>query len=164
MPHHKSAKKRVGTNEKARVANLAVKSRVRTAVKKVRESKSQKDAVVRLESALSILDRAAQKGIIHRSTASRHKSRLTLFVHKLPGRLTRQQFFIIQEGIKIQKIHAGKRGHQALLVVGRTKRKAAEQALMKDGIVGACRASHSSAPRLAPASRLTALRDSQFFD
>ena len=85
MPHHKSAKKRVGTNEKARVANLAVKSRVRTAVKKVRESKSQKDAVVRLESALSILDRAAQKGIIHRSTASRHKSRLTLFVHKLPA-------------------------------------------------------------------------------
>jgi small subunit ribosomal protein S20 len=85
MPHHKSAKKRVGTNEKARVANLAVKSRVRTAVKKVRESKSQKDAVVRLESALSILDRAAQKGIIHRTTASRHKSRLTLFVHKLPA-------------------------------------------------------------------------------
>jgi len=85
MPHHKSAKKRVITNEKARLANLAVKSRVRTELKKVRESKSQKDAKDRLEHALSVLDRAAQKGIIHRTTASRHKSRLTLFVHKLPA-------------------------------------------------------------------------------
>ena len=85
MPHHKSAKKRVGTNEKARVSNLAVKSRVRSAVKKVREAKSRKDAEPRLQSALSVLDRAAQKGVIHRSTASRNKSRLTLFVHKLPA-------------------------------------------------------------------------------
>ena len=85
MPHHKSAKKRVITNEKARLANLTVKSRVRTELKKVRESKSQKDAKDRLEHALSVLDRAAQKGIIHRTTASRHKSRLTLFVHKLPA-------------------------------------------------------------------------------
>ncbi|MEP7028135.1 MAG: 30S ribosomal protein S20 [Candidatus Eisenbacteria bacterium] len=85
MPHHKSAKKRVGTNEKARVANLAVKSRVRSAVKKVREAKTVQDAQPRLQTALSVLDRAAQKGIIHRSTASRTKSRLTLFVHKLPA-------------------------------------------------------------------------------
>ena len=83
MPHHKSAKKRVITNEKARLANLAVKSRVRTELKRVRESKSRKDAEARLAHALSVLDRAAQKGIIHRTTASRHKSRLTLFVHKL---------------------------------------------------------------------------------
>jgi len=83
MPHHKSAKKRVITNEKARLANLAIKSRVRTELKKVRESKTRKDAEDRLTHALSVLDRAAQKGIIHRTTASRHKSRLTLFVHKL---------------------------------------------------------------------------------
>jgi small subunit ribosomal protein S20 len=85
MPHHKSAKKRVITNEKARLANLAVKSRVRLALKKVREAKSRKDGEPRLVTAVSVLDRAAQKGIIHRSTASRHKSRLTLFVHKLPA-------------------------------------------------------------------------------
>ena len=85
MPHHKSAKKRVGTNEKARVANLAVKSRVRSALKKVREAKTLKDAQPKLQTALSVLDRAAQKGVIPRSTASRHKSRLTLFVHKLPA-------------------------------------------------------------------------------
>ena len=85
MPHHKSAEKRVRTNEKARQANLAVKSRVRSALRKVREAKNQKDAVARLQTALSVLDRAAQKGVIHRTTASRNKSRLTLFVNKLPA-------------------------------------------------------------------------------
>lgn len=85
MPHHKSAKKRVLTNDKARLANLAVKSRVRGALRKVREAKNQADAGARLESALSVLDRAAQKGVIHRTTASRYKSRLTLFVNKLPA-------------------------------------------------------------------------------
>lgn len=85
MPHHKSAEKRVGTSDKARRSNLAVKSRVRTAVRRVREAKSRSDAQARLESALSVLDRAAQKGVIHRTTASRNKSRLTLFVNKLPA-------------------------------------------------------------------------------
>ena len=85
MPHHKSAEKRVRTNEKARKANLAVKSRVRTAVKKVRDAKTRAAAEASLKGALSVLDRAAQKGVIPRATASRHKSRLTLFVHKLPA-------------------------------------------------------------------------------
>lgn len=85
MPHHKSAEKRVRTNDKARLANLAVKSRVRTALRKVREAKNRGDAQARLETALSVLDRAAQKGVIHRTTASRNKSRLTLFVNKLPA-------------------------------------------------------------------------------
>ena len=85
MPHHKSAEKRVRTNDKARLANLAVKSRVRSALRKVREAKNRNDAQARLETALSVLDRAAQKGVIHRTTASRNKSRLTLFVNKLPA-------------------------------------------------------------------------------
>jgi small subunit ribosomal protein S20 len=85
MPHHKSAEKRVRTNEKARLANLAVKSRVRSALRKVREATSRGDAQVRLATALSILDRAAQQGVIERTTASRNKSRLTLFVNKLPA-------------------------------------------------------------------------------
>lgn len=85
MPHHKSAEKRVRTNDRARLANLAVKSRVRSALRKVREAKNRSDAQTRLETALSVLDRAAQKGVIHRTTASRNKSRLTLFVNKLPA-------------------------------------------------------------------------------
>ena len=83
MPHHKSAVKRVRTSEKARQANQEVKSRVRTAVRKVREAGSVGDAKSALASALSVLDRAAQKGVIHRSTASRNKSRLTHYVAKL---------------------------------------------------------------------------------
>ena len=85
MPHHKSAAKRVRTNEKARQSNLAAKSRVRTALRKVRESAKLADGQARLLDAVLVLDRAAQKGIIHRSTASRQKSRLTLFVNKLPA-------------------------------------------------------------------------------
>ena len=85
MPHHKSAAKRVRTNEKARQANLAAKSRVRSALRKVRESAKLADGQARLLDAVSVLDRAAQKGIIHRTTASRQKSRLTLFVNKLPA-------------------------------------------------------------------------------
>ena len=85
MPHHKSAAKRVRTNEKARQANLAAKSRVRSALRKVRESAKLADGQARLLDAVSVLDRAAQKGIIHRTTASRQKSRLTQFVNKLPA-------------------------------------------------------------------------------
>ena len=85
MPHHKSAAKRVRTNEKARQSNLAAKSRVRSALRKVRESAKLADGQARLLDAVSVLDRAAQKGIIHRTTASRQKSRLTLFVNKLPA-------------------------------------------------------------------------------
>ena len=85
MPHHKSAEKRVRTSDKARLANLAVKSRVRSALRKVRDAKNRDDAQVRLATALSVLDRAAQKGVIPRATASRNKSRLTLFVNKLPA-------------------------------------------------------------------------------
>ena len=41
MPHHKSAAKRVKTNEKARLSNVAVKSRMRSAVKAVRSATKQ---------------------------------------------------------------------------------------------------------------------------
>jgi small subunit ribosomal protein S20 len=84
MPHHKSAKKRVGTNEKsAWPTSRSSPGSARPQEGPRRETR--KDAEPRLATALSVLDRAAQKGVIHRSTASRNKSRLTLFVHKLPA-------------------------------------------------------------------------------
>lgn len=85
MPHHKSAEKRVRTNENARLRNVQVKSRVRTAVRKVREATSRAEGQAALTDALSVLDRAAQKGVIPRSTASRNKSRLTRHVATLAG-------------------------------------------------------------------------------
>jgi len=85
MPHHKSAAKRVKTNEKARVSNIAVKSRMRSAVKAVRSATKRAEAEAALKAVIPILDRTAAKGIIKKETASRQKSRLTLFVAKLPA-------------------------------------------------------------------------------
>jgi len=85
MPHHKSAAKRVKTNEKARLSNIAVKSRMRSAVKAVRSATKKAEAETALKAAIAILDRTAAKGVIKKETASRQKSRLALFAAKLPA-------------------------------------------------------------------------------
>ena len=85
MPHHKSAAKRVVTNEKRRQRNAAATSRMKTAIKAVRSATTRSGAEPLLQESLSILDRTAAKGVIKRETASRHKSRLTRFVAKLPA-------------------------------------------------------------------------------
>lgn len=85
MPHHKSAEKRVGTNELRRQRNAAATSRMRTAIKAVRGAASRTAGEAALRTTGAILDRTAAKGIIKRETASRHKARLAKFVHKLPA-------------------------------------------------------------------------------
>jgi small subunit ribosomal protein S20 len=85
MPHHKSAAKRVKTNEKARLSNVAVKSRMRSAVRAVRSATTRAEAETALKAAITILDRTAAKGVIKKETASRQKSRLALFAAKLPA-------------------------------------------------------------------------------
>jgi small subunit ribosomal protein S20 len=85
MPHHKSAAKRVKTNEKARLGNAAIKSRLRSAVKAVRSATKKAEAETALKAAVAILDRTAAKGVIKKETASRQKSRLALFAAKLPA-------------------------------------------------------------------------------
>jgi len=78
----KQQKKRDITNEKRRVKNSQVKSTIRTAAKKVgkvAEMKDHKDAATIQESYkafIKIIDTAASKGIIKKSTAARKKSRL----------------------------------------------------------------------------------------
>ena len=85
MPHHKSAAKRVITNEKSRRRNMAAKSHLRATLKTVRAATTRVEAEKILRGAISLLDRTASKGIIKRETASRHKSRLTSFAAKLPA-------------------------------------------------------------------------------
>jgi len=84
MPHHKSAAKRVKTNEKARLRNAAAKTRMRTALNAVRAAATRAAAEAALRQAVSILDRTAAKGIIRKDTASRYKARLALFAAKRP--------------------------------------------------------------------------------
>ncbi len=76
MPHHKSAVKRMRTNERDRKRNVAVKSQVRSATRKVREEAKSEGAGELLKNAHSVLDNAARKGVVHRNTANRMKSRL----------------------------------------------------------------------------------------
>jgi len=85
MPHHKSAEKRVITNELRRQRNVAATSRMRTAIKAVRTATTRSVGEAALKSTGAILDRTAAKGIIKRETANRQKSRLAKFVHKLPA-------------------------------------------------------------------------------
>ena len=83
MPHHKSAAKRVVTNEKRRQRNIAATTRLRSALKAVRAATTKTAGEAALKQTVSVLDRTASKGIIKRETASRQKSRLAKFVAKL---------------------------------------------------------------------------------
>jgi small subunit ribosomal protein S20 len=73
----KSQLKRIRTNEKARLRNKAVKSALKTAVRKFREAAAsgEKDQTVReLVTASRALDKAVSKGVIHRNQAANRKS------------------------------------------------------------------------------------------
>ncbi len=86
MANIKSQKKRILTNEKARQRNQAVKSELRTAIKKVRNAVSAGDkdaAVVAQREAARKLDKAASKGVIHKNNAANRKSGLAAKVNAL---------------------------------------------------------------------------------
>lgn len=85
MPHHKSAEKRVRTNEISRRRNIALRSRMRSALKSVRSATSRGQAETAYRAAVAVLDRTVAKGVIQRGTADRHKSRLALFARTLPA-------------------------------------------------------------------------------
>jgi small subunit ribosomal protein S20 len=74
----KSALKRMRQNEKRRLRNRAVRSRVRTAIKAARTSlgTSGTDATGVVAEAIRVLDKAVTKGVVHRNTAARKKSAL----------------------------------------------------------------------------------------
>ena len=86
MANHKSALKRARQNEIRRMRNKSVKTRVKSIVKDVRLSVSENSkeaALKKLEMAKSNIDRAAQKGVIHKKTASRKISRLSKLVNTI---------------------------------------------------------------------------------
>ncbi len=86
MPNHKSAEKRVRQNEKRRNINRSNKSRVRTQIKKLRSAIALKDASLSqelLNPTVSVIDKAVNKGLLHKNTAARYKSRLSAHVQSL---------------------------------------------------------------------------------
>ncbi len=79
MANIKSKIKRIGTNEKARLRNVAVKSELKTNVRKVREAIAAGDkeqAQAALSTASVKLDKAVSKGVIHKNQAANRKSAL----------------------------------------------------------------------------------------
>ena len=86
MANHASAEKRNRQRIKRTLRNRAVKSSVRTLVKKVRtalDAKNRVEAEKALVDAIVALDRAATKGVVHVKAASRSVARLSSAVHKL---------------------------------------------------------------------------------
>jgi small subunit ribosomal protein S20 len=74
-----SALKRIRSNNRKRLRNRIVRTRTRTAIRAAREATPEEARAATL-AAISALDRAAQKGVIHRNNAARRKSRLMKYL------------------------------------------------------------------------------------
>ena len=88
MANIKSQIKRIRTNEKARLRNKAVKSSLKTAIRKTREAVEAGDVAKAQELAREAarqLDKAVSKGVIHKNNAANKKSALAKKVASLQG-------------------------------------------------------------------------------
>ncbi len=86
MANIKSSKKRILTAERNAAKNLAFKSSIKTAVKKAIElgAGEDKEALSKAVSKVyQLCDKAVVKGILHKNTAARKKSRLTIALNKV---------------------------------------------------------------------------------
>ncbi len=84
MANTRSAQKHMRADEKKRIRNLMVRSRVKTLIKKAERSVATKDAETAeaIRIACAELDKAASKGVLHKNNAARRKSRLMAKVNK----------------------------------------------------------------------------------
>jgi small subunit ribosomal protein S20 len=77
MANHKSALKRIRSNDKKRLRNRFQHKTARNAVRRLRELTDKKEATTLLPSVISMLDKLAKKKIIHANKAANIKSKLT---------------------------------------------------------------------------------------
>jgi small subunit ribosomal protein S20 len=83
MANHKSAEKRIRQNARRKEINRSNRSKLRTQIKKLRAAIAGNDKTASgelLNPTVSVIDKAVNKGLIHRNTAARYKSRLTRHV------------------------------------------------------------------------------------
>jgi small subunit ribosomal protein S20 len=83
LPNVKSAEKRMRTSAIRAERNRQFRSRMRSALKKVRSAEDAATASAAFRDAVSLLDRAARRRIIHPNRAARAKSRLSARIAKL---------------------------------------------------------------------------------
>jgi small subunit ribosomal protein S20 len=89
MANHVSALKRARQTERRTTVNRNNKSRLRTAIRNLREalaSGNAQEASTAYNKTASVLDKSVQKGVLHKNTASRYKSRLTARVKALSAK------------------------------------------------------------------------------
>jgi small subunit ribosomal protein S20 len=85
MPNTKSAKKALRKSEKRRLRNRATKSAIKTYSRRVLELAESGDinaSVSTLRRAISLIDKAVKRGILHKNTGNRKKSRLMIALNK----------------------------------------------------------------------------------
>ena len=80
MPNIKSAKKRMELSRAARGKNRVTRSRIRTAIRRVRQAGSHQEADAHRRAAVALIDRAATRRIMHPNKAGRMKSQLDRMV------------------------------------------------------------------------------------
>ena len=83
MANHKSAIKRIRSNDAKRLQNRYYAKTTRNAVKKLRSSETQSEASALLPKVVAMLDKLAKKSVIHKNKAANLKSKLTKRVNAL---------------------------------------------------------------------------------
>jgi small subunit ribosomal protein S20 len=83
MANHKSAQKRIRSNDVKRLRNKYQHKTTRNAVRKLRSLKDKNEAAALLPSVSSMLDKLAKRNVIHKNKAANLKSGLTVFVNAL---------------------------------------------------------------------------------
>lgn len=83
MPTTQSAKKRLRQNEKRRLRNRSLRSRIKTTSRKLHELESPEGAEELLAELYTLLDKAARKRVLHPNAADRRKARAARHVRRL---------------------------------------------------------------------------------
>jgi small subunit ribosomal protein S20 len=83
MANHKSSLKRIKANEVKKLRNRYYGRTMRNAIRKFRSLSDKKEAEGLMSSVLSIIDKNAKRGIIHKNKAANLKSKLTVLYNKL---------------------------------------------------------------------------------
>ncbi|MBK9705767.1 MAG: 30S ribosomal protein S20 [Acidobacteria bacterium] len=89
MPNHKSAEKRERQNKLRNAVNTSNRTRLRSQIRSLRSviaAGNVQEAQTVLSQTVSIIDKAVQKGVLHRNTAARHKARLTVRVNAIAAK------------------------------------------------------------------------------
>jgi small subunit ribosomal protein S20 len=83
MAHHKSAKKRIRSSERRQKINKMTDSKIKTVLKKTLASTNKEEVDKLYKEAVSVIDKGAAKGRLHKNNAARKKAKITKHFNNL---------------------------------------------------------------------------------